>query len=46
MALEHKLGFLGTRPQRNNYRLDDISFNGYTNGAPGSVLGGLGRGRY
>jgi hypothetical protein len=30
----------GSRPQQNNYRLDGISINDYSNGAPGSVLGG------
>jgi len=30
----------GGRPQQNNYRLDGISINDYSNGAPGSVLGG------
>jgi hypothetical protein len=30
----------GGRPQQNNYRLDGISMNDYSNGAPGSVLGG------
>jgi hypothetical protein len=30
----------GMRPQSNNYRLDGISLNDYSNGAPGSVLGG------
>jgi hypothetical protein len=30
----------GARPQQNNYRLDGISINDPTNGAPGSVLGG------
>jgi hypothetical protein len=30
----------GARPQQNNYRLDGISVNDNTNGAPGSVLGG------
>jgi Carboxypeptidase regulatory-like domain/TonB dependent receptor-like, beta-barrel len=30
----------GARPQENNYRLDGISENGYSNGGPGSVLGG------
>jgi hypothetical protein len=30
----------GTRPQQNNYRLDGVSINDYSNGAPGSVLGG------
>ncbi|HWY70266.1 MAG TPA: carboxypeptidase regulatory-like domain-containing protein [Terriglobales bacterium] len=29
----------GTRPQQNNYRLDGISINDSSNGAPGSVLG-------
>ncbi|HEY6388769.1 MAG TPA: carboxypeptidase regulatory-like domain-containing protein [Candidatus Acidoferrum sp.] len=29
----------GTRPQQNNYRLDGVSFNDYSNGAPGSVVG-------
>jgi len=30
----------GTRPQENNYRMDGFSINDYSNGAPGSVLGG------
>ncbi|MGH9359760.1 MAG: TonB-dependent receptor domain-containing protein [Terriglobia bacterium] len=30
----------GERPQFNNYRMDGISMNDYSNGAPGSVLGG------
>ena len=30
----------GNRPQQNNYRLDGISINDYSNGGPGSVLGG------
>jgi hypothetical protein len=30
----------GARPQQNNYRLDGISINDISNGAPGSVLGG------
>ena len=30
----------GARPQQNNYRLDGISVNDYSNGAPGSVIGG------
>jgi hypothetical protein len=29
----------GARPDQNNYRLDGISINDYSNGAPGSVLG-------
>ncbi len=30
----------GARPQQNNYRVDGISINDYSNGGPGSVLGG------
>jgi len=30
----------GARPQQNNYRLDGVSINDFSNGAPGSVLGG------
>ncbi|HUY14593.1 MAG TPA: TonB-dependent receptor [Terriglobia bacterium] len=30
----------GARPQQANYRLDGISINDYSNGPPGSVLGG------
>jgi hypothetical protein len=29
----------GTRPQSNNYRVDGISINDYSNGGPGGVLG-------
>jgi hypothetical protein len=29
----------GTRPQQNNDGLDGVSFNDYTNGAPGGVRG-------
>lgn len=29
----------GNRPQQNNYRLDGVSINDYSNGAPGSSLG-------
>ncbi len=29
----------GARPDQNNYRVDGISINDYSNGAPGSVLG-------
>src|SRR5260370_19804621 len=29
----------GGRPQQNNYRMDGISINYYSNGAPGSVIG-------
>ena len=37
----NQLSVSGARPQQNNYRLDGISFNDYTNGAPGSVVGNL-----
>jgi len=30
----------GGRPQQNNYRMDGVSVNDYSNGPPGSVLGG------
>jgi hypothetical protein len=30
----------GARPQQNNYRLDGVTINDFSNGAPGSVLGG------
>jgi hypothetical protein len=30
----------GARPQQNSYRLDGVNINDYSNGAPGSVLGG------
>jgi len=29
----------GARPEQNNYRVDGISINDYSNGSPGSVLG-------
>jgi hypothetical protein len=35
-----QLAIAGARPQQNNYRLDGISINDYSNGGPGSVLGG------
>ncbi len=35
-----QLSISGARPQQNNYRLDGVSINDYSNGAPGSVLGG------
>jgi hypothetical protein len=35
----NQMSIAGTRPQQNNYRLDGVSFNDYTNGAPGGVLG-------
>ena len=34
-----QLTISGGRPQQNNYRLDGVSINDYSNGAPGSVLG-------
>ncbi len=34
-----QLSISGGRPQQNNYRLDGVSINDYSNGAPGSVLG-------
>ncbi len=37
----NQLSVSGARPTQNNYRLDGISFNDYTNGAPGGVLGTL-----
>jgi hypothetical protein len=36
-----QLSIGGMRPQGNNYRLDGISINDYSNGGPGSVLGVL-----
>ena len=35
-----QLTISGARPQQNNYRVDGISINDYSNGGPGSVLGG------
>ncbi|MGH9355428.1 MAG: carboxypeptidase regulatory-like domain-containing protein, partial [Terriglobia bacterium] len=35
-----QIAISGSRPQQNNYRLDGISMNDYSNGGPGSVLGG------
>ena len=35
----NQMSISGTRPQQNNYRLDGVSFNDYSNGAPGSVVG-------
>src|SRR5467141_433400 len=34
-----QLSMSGACPQQNNYRLDGISINDYSNGGPGSVLG-------
>jgi hypothetical protein len=35
-----ELSISGARPTQNNYRLDGISLNDYSNAGPGSVLGG------
>src|ERR1700688_1650273 len=35
-----QLSISGARPQQNNYRLDGVSLNDYSDGGPGSVLGG------
>jgi hypothetical protein len=40
-GLGMQLSIGGTRPQGNNYRLDGISINDYSNAGPGSVLGVL-----
>jgi hypothetical protein len=34
-----QLAISGARPQENNYRIDGISVNDYTNGGPGSIEG-------
>ena len=34
-----ELSITGHRPQENNYRIDGVSINDYTNGAPGSAGG-------
>jgi hypothetical protein len=38
-GLGTQLTVAGGRPQQNNYRMDGISVNDYTNAGPGSVLG-------
>jgi hypothetical protein len=38
-GLGQQMTVSGGRPQQNNYRLDGISINDYSNGAPGSVAG-------
>jgi len=38
-GLGTQLAIGGNRPQQNNYRLDGISINDYSNGGPGSILG-------
>ena len=40
-GLGTQLSIGGMRPQGNNYRLDGISINDYSNGGPGSILGVL-----
>jgi hypothetical protein len=35
-----QISISGGRPKQNNYRLDGISINDYSNGGPGNVLGG------
>jgi Carboxypeptidase regulatory-like domain/TonB dependent receptor-like, beta-barrel/TonB-dependent Receptor Plug Domain len=35
-----QLSISGGRPEQNSYRLDGVNLNEYTNGGPGSVLGG------
>jgi len=39
-GLGNQMTVSGNRPQQNNYRVDGISINDYSNGGPGSVLGG------
>jgi hypothetical protein len=39
-GLGNQLSISGGRPQQNNYVLDGISINDYSNQAPGSILGG------
>ena len=36
----NQLSVSGARPQMNNYRVDGISINDYSNGGPGGVVGG------
>jgi hypothetical protein len=38
-GLGSQLSIGGNRPQQNNYRLDGITINDYSNGGPGSILG-------
>jgi hypothetical protein len=40
-GLGAQLSIGGNRPQQNNYRLDGISINDYSNGGPGSILGAV-----
>jgi len=39
-GLGNQLTITGARPQQNNYLINGVSMNDYTNGAPGSMLGG------
>jgi len=39
-GLGNQLTISGARPQQNNYLINGISMNDYTNGAPGSLQGG------
>jgi len=39
-GLGNQLTISGGRPQQNNYLINGISMNDYTNGAPGSMVGG------
>lgn len=36
----NQIAITGSRPQENNYRLDGVSVNDYSNGGPGNVEGG------
>ncbi len=38
-GLGNQLTIEGARPQQNNYRVDGISINDYSNGGPGGVIG-------
>jgi hypothetical protein len=38
-GLGTQMSISGNRPQQNNYRLDGITINDYSNGGPGSILG-------
>jgi hypothetical protein len=38
-GLGNQLSVGGARPQQNNYRVDGISINDYSNGGPGGVIG-------
>jgi hypothetical protein len=38
-GLGAQMSVSGNRPQQNNYRLDGVTINDYSNGGPGSILG-------